>query len=91
MIGAHGRQRNRGAQLSGRIKPARSRGASQNDVPRRQQRAGEGEAKGDTACGRDGLGNRGAATGLYTTGVAGEGPGDGDVLHSVHTKKKAAS
>ena len=71
MIGAYGRQQNRGAQLSGRRKPARSRGVSQNDVPRKQQRAGEGEAKGDTACGRDGLGNGGAATRLHIIGVAG--------------------
>ena len=89
MIGAHGRQRNGGAQLSGRRKPARSRGASQNDVPRKQQRAGEEEAKGDTACGRDGLGNGGAATGLFTLGVAGEGPRGGDVLHAVSYQKKA--
>ena len=36
-----------GATFSGRRKPARSRGASQNEVPRKQQRAGEEEAKGD--------------------------------------------
>ena len=57
-------------------------------MPRRQQRAGEGEAKGDTACGRDGLGNGGAGSGLYTIGVAGEGPGGCDVLHAVRTKRK---
>ena len=48
MIGAYEGQRSGGAQLSGRRSPARSRGASQNDVPTKQQRAGEGEASGDT-------------------------------------------
>ena len=40
MIGAYEGQRSGGAQLSGRRSPARSRGASQNDVP-----TGEGELK----------------------------------------------
>ena len=47
MIAAHGGQQNGRAQFSERWKPARTRGASQNDVPRKQQRAGEAEAKGD--------------------------------------------
>ena len=33
-----------GAQFSGRRKPARTRGTSSSDVPRKQQRAGEEEA-----------------------------------------------
>ena len=68
MIGAHGGQRSGGAQLSGRRKPARSRGASQES---------SNEIHG---CGCEGLGHPGAAKALYTTGVAGEGPGGGDVL-----------
>ena len=47
MIAAHGGHQNERAQFSERWKPARSRGASQNDVPRKQQRAGEAEAKGN--------------------------------------------
>ena len=48
----------------------------------------EKENKRRHRCGRDGPGNPGAAKALHTTGVAGEGPGDGDVVHSVRTKRK---
>ena len=47
MMAAYGVQQNGRAKFSGRRKPARSRGASQNDVPRKQKRDGEEEAKGD--------------------------------------------
>ena len=43
MMAAYGAQQHGRAKFSGRRKSARSRGASQNDVPRKQQGAGEEE------------------------------------------------
>ena len=48
-----GRQRTGDAPFGGRRKLPRSRGTSPNEVPRKQQRAGEREAKGDTAADAD--------------------------------------
>ena len=47
MMAAYGAQQNGRAKFGGRRTPAKTRGASQNDVPRMQQGAGEEEAKGD--------------------------------------------
>ena len=67
-----GGQQTGGVPRNGRRRLPRSRGTSLNEVPRKLQRAGEGEAKGDTADAKPG-----AHEALNTTRVAGEGPGGG--------------